>query len=262
MRNFLESWGLYRKLKNQKSYSRYEVQRMPASLTIFCTKCEEKTTWKTSKSNVLGLSTEIFECADCSDQRTAYFLKANFLDAGNVYDLEKVGQFPGQSVDIPKEISKNLGGSEKLYKKGLECCAEGFGIGAVAYFRRVVEDKTNDLLNTMADLAHEYGEETAVVDRIRNIRDEKIAYEEKIKAASQIIPKSLRPGGTNALHVLFQLLSQRLHSESEESCLETAEGIRDVLEHVFGKLRAEVESHRSFQVSLRGLQEKLTKKPK
>jgi len=59
--------------------------------------------------------------------------------------LSKLGQWPAQSIDPPKK-AKLLGKqTEEFYKKGLTSFQHGFGLGALAYFRRVVEDAAPSL---------------------------------------------------------------------------------------------------------------------
>ncbi|MGC1256456.1 MAG: hypothetical protein WA867_12930, partial [Candidatus Acidiferrales bacterium] len=99
----------------------------------------------------------------------------------------KVGQSPAQTASIPPSIEKRLGCSAIFYKRALTSRNEGFGLAAVAYFRRVVEDKTNELVDVVADSAEAMGMSEADVTKIRAAKDEKI-YEDKFKIAAQSMP--------------------------------------------------------------------------
>src|SRR6185312_5329500 len=69
-------------------------------------------------------------------------------------EVVKVGQYPEPSVKISKALSNNLGkDASELYRKALICRNNGFGLAAVGYMRRVVEDKTNELIEIAATLA-------------------------------------------------------------------------------------------------------------
>ena len=57
-----------------------------------------------------------------------------------------------------------------LYKKALINSNFSYGIGALAYFRRVVENKVNDLLDLIADAARNAQFELEQVARIEEIK--------------------------------------------------------------------------------------------
>jgi hypothetical protein len=57
----------------------------------------------------------------------------------------------------------------------------------------------------------------------------------------------------NPLQVLFGLVSKGLHGLSEPQCIEVADGIRDVFEYVFEKLKTEVAAKRAFAEKLKKL---------
>src|SRR5207244_740991 len=63
----------------------------------------------------------------------------------------KWGQTPALSIAIPKEAEKALGDYADLWKKGMRSRHQGYGIGALAYFRRVVEGATGKLLGLLAE---------------------------------------------------------------------------------------------------------------
>src|SRR5208283_2422826 len=66
----------------------------------------------------------------------------------------KVGQWPPLTIEPSPELAKALGPYDsKLYKKGLIDFNFGHGIGAVGYFRRVLENKINALLDLIVEAA-------------------------------------------------------------------------------------------------------------
>ncbi len=76
----------------------------------------------------------------------------------------KIGQFPEPSVDLPNGLEKNLGKeAAKFYRRALICRNAEFGLGAVAYTRRVVEDKTNELIELAAQYAESYDMDEATL---------------------------------------------------------------------------------------------------
>lgn len=173
-----------------------------------------------------------------------------------VVEVVKVGQYPAPSVSLPKGLEKGLGKeAAELYRRALVCRNSGYGLAAVGYVRRVVEDKTNDLIEVAAQLAEASGVDAATVTEIRAAADSKkyTAYEKKLEHAAAVFPESLKVGSINPLQVLFGLVSKGLHGLSEPQCIEVADGIRRTFEYLFTNLKAQVDEKRAFAEDVKRL---------
>ena len=146
---------------------------------------------------------------------------------------------------IPQALERSLGPTKEFYSKALISYSQGYGIGAVSYFRRVVEEKTNELIDILADLAAQRGISPEDVEKIRLAKNEK-TYSTKLETAALVVPLSLRPGGHNPLALLHDLLSKGLHARGEEECIGIAREIRQAFEYVFVNLRAQIETDAQF----------------
>jgi hypothetical protein len=85
------------------------------------------------------------------------------------------------------------------------------------------------------------------------------AYEDKLKYASTVFPESLRVSGINPLKVIYTLVSEGIHSLSEEECVAIADETIDAFEFVFSKLRAEIEDRAAYEQKMKKLSEKANK---
>lgn len=157
----------------------------------------------------------------------------------------KVGQFPMQAVRVPNSIEKRLGASADFYRKALTSRNEGYGIAAVAYFRRVVEDKTNELIDIVAEAAEAYSVPADEVKKIRAAKNEK-TYEDKLKVAAEAIPEVLKPDGANPFQAMYGILSAGIHTQSEEECLQIADDTREIFDYLFDRLRTEITGRTTF----------------
>jgi len=160
--------------------------------------------------------------------------------------VQKVGQFPPLSISIPKALEKNLGDHAALYKKALMSRNEGFGLGAVCYIRRVVEDKTEDLIEVVAQLAESHSIDPETVKKIRAAKAERTTYDNKLRIASTVMPASLLIDGVNPLDVLYGLVSAGLHDLTEEDCIRITDETKSVFEYTFTRLRAEITARKDF----------------
>ncbi len=161
----------------------------------------------------------------------------------------KTGQYPSWSIRPPKEIQRALDEENvELYRKGLACMSQSYGIGALGYFRRVVENAVGDLLDLVEESAKADGDDDSV-RAITEARKQKNA-EQKLKLASEAVPPSLRPGRVNPLATLYGDFSRGIHGLSDEQCLEIATDLRETLEYVFGNLRDRLEQAKAYRTKI------------
>lgn len=237
---FLEKWPLYRRWTGKWN--------QPKTISLACDRCERETSWGTNFRNysqdLSYISTYTYSCHLCNDRDVQFMIFAS----GEVH--MKVGQFPAQSTAITPSIKKRLGDSAIFYRRALTCRNEGFGLGAVAYFRRVVEDKTNELIDVVVEYAAATGVPDSDIAHLKAAKSEKV-YEDKLKIASEAIPSVMKPDGANPLRALYDLLSVGIHTQNEEECLQIADNVREIFDYLFDRLRAEVEDRKSFVTKLK-----------
>lgn len=133
------------------------------------------------------------------------------------------------------------------------CRNHNLGIAAIAYVRRVVEDKTNELIDVIAAQAGSIGVNPEDVAVLTAIKEQRISFDEKLKLASEAIPASLKPDGANPLYALYSLLSSGMHARTEEECIAIFDEIQDVFEYVFARLRAEIEDRNKVAAKIKKL---------
>jgi hypothetical protein len=208
LREILVTGSLYRNFvytgtncHSSNGTSRYG--RLPKQLRMFCDheKCKAPTWWQADDTTVYFSSGFIrgcnYTCRNCGEREQYYHFIWQENANGNIFI--KVGQWPPLTIEPSPELVKALGPEDAgLYKKGLIDFNFGHGIGAVGYFRRVLENKINDLLDLIAEAARNAN---VPADQIAEIEAAKKKHrvEERIDIASAILPSYLRPGGHNPL---------------------------------------------------------------
>jgi len=166
--------------------------------------------------------------------------------------IMKLAQWPTWLPEIEKDLQKSLGKNLGNYQKGLYCEQEGFGIGAFAYYRRIVEDMIDGLLDDLYDMFSKE-EKEKYKENMQRAKNEHIT-EKKIEIVKDILPSHLRPGGINPLARLHSSLSEGLHSKPEDECLETAKDVRFSLEYLLHDLVLRKERNRDYVASMRKLE--------
>jgi hypothetical protein len=185
-----------------------------------------------------------YQCTYCGT-------KINFwieLNAENNW-LRKIGQNPPWSIELSDDLKRYLHENEELYKKGLICLSQSFGLGACSYFRRIIENEINPLLTLLIEQKKIEGEGKDKVEEYKDIKDGK-SFTAKTKLAYEITPQSLIVKGTNPFKKLHDFLSQGIHSKDEEECVKIALNAKHSLEFVVIELNREKENRKSFRSNI------------
>ena len=185
-----------------------------------------------------------YQCRDC---RSAFRTFAVLLIRSNSTDVEvmKLGEYPPFSAPISSRIQKLLSESDlDLYRKGVRAEAQGLGIGAATYFRRVVDGQWQHLVTKIRDAAERLGEDLGVYDDALKEKQ----FSKAVEILKGAIPaKLLLMSGENPLTLLYKPLSRQLHKLTDEECLREAADIRIVLtallENIADVLKNQEELH-------------------
>ena len=175
------------------------------------------------------------------------------LTAGT-FHFEKVGQAPAGSTEVPPDLAQALGGHAILYRRGLISRNLGHGIGAHAYFRRVVEETMDEMLTLLVAALKEDGADTEIIKRLEAAKGGHV-FERKAKIAADALPERLRPGGINPFGSLHALHSDNLHGKSDEECVQAVDQMRNDLDIIFKMLKAHVSDRAGYKEAAKRLQQ-------
>ncbi len=138
-----------------------------------------------------GLLSRVFELkyfckGGCNAGRYVFWAEVNVEEGW----VRKVGQLPMWLPEISKELEEELGEDSELYKKALRNMNEGYGIGACAYLRRLLEKYINPLLQLLHDTKQDQGAgEEELLEILRAIDGKD--FTTKSKFAAEIAPASI-----------------------------------------------------------------------
>lgn len=150
-----------------------------------------------------------------------------------------------------------LGAHKDYLKRGLICELQGYGIGAFAYYRRIVEAVIDKLLDSIPALLSG-AELEAYRAALTKTKDTRVT-QEKIELVKDMLPAILRPNDTNPLKALHGILSEGLHAQSDEECLKSAVVVRTTLVFLASQVAASAEAGREFSESMKVLLARKTK---
>jgi hypothetical protein len=174
---------------------------------------------------------------------TGDFVEAEVPGVGTI-EIRKLGQMPPWAFPVPKRVSKALGESSMLFSRALACFAQGYGIAAAAYLRRIVEDKTQVILHLVKDAA----ELAQDAEAIANIKEALLAHtaSDRLRIAAQRLPARVKIGGRNPLDVMYGLFSAPLHGASDEEAMEIATELLQVFDFLFEVVQEGIDRERQY----------------
>ncbi|HYT43980.1 MAG TPA: hypothetical protein VEP90_16690 [Methylomirabilota bacterium] len=245
---FLEDYPLLKKFDFARSYFATDFGHLPKpAINMHCAKCKSNQTYNMineygenlENGDEVGIWGETvraqYKCSACNNSEYLFFIEFIFIkheknDKGNTFEvgyIRKVGQNPPWSIKMEKNLEEMLVEYADFYKRGLICESQGYGIGAYAYYRRIVETIIDQLLDSIPELL-EADEQEKYKEALEKAKQTARA-KDKIALVKDMLPPSLKAEGYNPLSIIYKSLSEGIHGLSDDDCLVQAELIRNSL---------------------------------
>jgi hypothetical protein len=169
----------------------------------------------------------------------------------------QIWEQPPYGPPTPARLIRLFGKDRDIFLKGRQCENHGLGIGAFVYYRRVLESHKNQILNEIIRVSKKIGAAAEMLSTLEAAVTE-ISFSKALDSVKTAIPESLLVNGQNPLTLLHSALSEGLHEQTDESCLELAHAVRVVLVELAERLgqalkdEAELNSAISKLMSIKG----------
>ena len=262
-KEFLEEYSLFRKLNAEIPGTLDNLPKV--SINMDCRECGSIQTFNmineyyenhrvmNTRSNDQKVRL-VYECQSCRRFTRQFHIYIS-SDLDFIY---KFGQYPEWEIKMDKNLEKTLGKHAKTFRKGLVCESQGYGIGAFSYYRRITEEIIDELLDSIEDLIEEEhkAEYKEALEKTKTTR----VTQEKIDLVKDLLPTILKPNGMNPLGVLHSELSEGLHAETDQACLENANHIKGILMFLVNQIIQSKEAAKGFTASMKSLLDKKSKK--
>lgn len=197
-----------------------------------------------------------YTCSNCGVNLKTYALSAHrpreFERAGW---LVKFGELPPYGPHTPARLLTLLKPYRETFLKGRRCEAQGLGIGAFAYYRRIVEEQKDRLFDEVIKVAERTGARSEVIELLKRAKAE-IQFSKGLEMAQDAVPESLRINGQNPLTLLHGALSAGLHARSDEECLDSARAVRLVLQALAERAAEALKEHAELAAAIGKLRQR------
>lgn len=170
----------------------------------------------------------IYTCSNCQRLHKTYSLAIQLSQDLETGKCCKYGEIPIFGPSTPSRLIRLFGPDREEFLKGRRCENQGLGIGAFTYYRRVVENQKNRILEEIKRVVQKVNPKQELIAAFDSAISE-TQFQKAISIAKDGIPESLFINGHNPLGLLHSALSEGVHELTDAQCLELAESIRIVL---------------------------------
>lgn len=176
-----------------------------------------------------------FICSNCRTVQKTYSVLIQAEVGNERAACFKFGEMPAFGPPTPARLIRLFGDDRETFLKGRRCEIQGLGIGAFVYYRRVVENQKDRILDEVIRVSDKIGAGEAIIEGLKRVKEEK-QFSRALSLAKDAIPPSLLINGHNPLLLLHGALSVGVHQLTDELCLERAHDIRVVLMELADRL--------------------------
>jgi hypothetical protein len=177
-----------------------------------------------------------YACKDCGKSNKTFALAIVRDKTTSSGWVTKYGEIPLFGAHTPRRVFDLIGEEyRELFLQGRRAENRGLGIGAYAYYRRIVEDQKGKFIDEIRKVAEKLGASEETIKAFQDARKEK-QFKNAIEKIKLAIPASLLINGRNPLLLLHDALSDGIHEYTDAQCLEFATIIRLILTDLSEKI--------------------------
>jgi hypothetical protein len=170
-----------------------------------------------------------FTCRNCGKRTKKFAVQISLLSEDeNIGHVIKYGEVPSFGPPLGVRLQRLVQPDRELFLRGRRCELQGLGVGAFAYYRRVVEGNKNRFIDEIRKVAERLGSDDELARQLEAARVE-IQFTKALGSIKAAIPPALLINGMNPLTLLHNALSRGVHDMTDDECLQLATSIRVVL---------------------------------
>ena len=195
-----------------------------------------------------------YRCRNCEESFKTYALRVDFASEGVDESglVVKFGEILAFGPPLPSHLISMIGGDRELFLKGWSSERQSLGIGSFGYYRRVVENQKDHILDEVRKAAKRLGADAELLSSIAQAKKE-TQFSKAIDLVKDAIPDGLKVKGHNPLKMLHSALSKGMHNLSDEECLEQAQAVRVILTELVSNIARVLRERREVDTAIEKL---------
>jgi len=194
-----------------------------------------------------------YVCRNCEESLRVYALRIR-VDPTNplLCDVRKFGELPPYGPPVPARVITLIGPDRDLFTKGRRCENQGLGVGAFAYYRRVVDNQWRRLVAEIIRVAETTRAPQPMIDALKAAAEE-TQFSKAVEMIKEGIPEVLKVSGHNPLTLLYAAISDGLHDGTDQHCLDLAASVRVVLTELAERLGQALKDEKELNTAVSNL---------
>lgn len=192
-------------------------------------------------------------CRNCGRNKKTFALRITQKDPSSLDGVaKKFGEMPAFGPPIPSKVISLVGPDRETFLSGRRAESQGLGIGAFAYYRRVVENQKGRLIGEIVRVAKRLGTSSEMLSVLERAAEE-TQFSKAVGDIKSAIPQALFIDGHNPFTLLHDALSKGLHAKTDEDCLKMAASIRVVLTELSERISLALKDEAELKQAMKNL---------
>ncbi|MCB1228006.1 MAG: hypothetical protein KDK99_19530 [Verrucomicrobiales bacterium] len=164
----------------------------------------------------------------------------------------KIYQEPSFGSPIPKRLFALIGqDNREHFLQARRAIARSLGIGAYAYYRRIVENTKFDLISAILEVAKVTNAPTEQIELLEAAKQEnQFSKAMDMLKGENTIPPVLLIDGHNPLALLHDLLSEGIHQLGDAECLERAKEAEVILSEIAERMQIALTERKAVKAAI------------
>ena len=169
-----------------------------------------------------------YSCANCRTHSKIFAIMARWNTDIDDGEAIKVGEWPPFGPKVSARVISILGEDKDLFLMGRRAEIQGLGIGALAYYRKVIENQKDHIIDEIIRVVRRTGSPEPHIQKLKSAKMEK-RFKEAVELISDALPQALLINGYNPLALLDQALSKGSYADNDTDALKLATALRRIL---------------------------------
>ena len=187
--------------------------------------------YQTKKVTLIEKWSRIFlhySCANCRAHSKIFALMVRWNTDIDEGEAIKVGEWPPFGPKVSAQVISILGENKDLFLMGRRAEIHGLGIGALAYYRKVVERQKNHIIDEIIRVVRRTGSHETQIEKLKSAKMEK-GFKDAVELISDALPQALLISGYNPLALLDQAITKGVYVQHDSDALKLATALRRIL---------------------------------
>jgi hypothetical protein len=206
----------------------------------------------------IGNFVATYQCRECRETRKDYAFHYHYTRSEGLF-LTLYGEIPPRRITISRKLRDLLRSDSDLLNKALASEAAGLGVGALVYYRRILENQKSRIFDKVIKVAIKLGAENELVEALKRAKGER-QFTSAIDSIAGGPLNAIYLDGHNPLTLLYDSISEGVHAGTDEESLASATEIRTVLGYLADQLDQALAERADVSAAVASMLDKQRKK--